>query len=41
MAEVELPLINALHERLKVNKTVLDADVIGTYVDRPELGTCA
>lgn len=40
-ADIELALINALRERLKIDKTVLDADVIGTYVERAELGNRA
>ncbi|HEY0219220.1 MAG TPA: recombinase family protein [Afipia sp.] len=36
--DVELTLINALRERLKVDKTELDADVVRIYVERAELG---
>jgi len=34
---IELALINALRDRLKMDKGVLDADVIDTYVGRAEL----
>jgi site-specific DNA recombinase len=36
-ADIERTLINALRARLKIDKAVLDADVIGTYVARAEL----
>jgi DNA invertase Pin-like site-specific DNA recombinase len=39
--DIELTLINALRERLKVDKAVLDADVIGTYVEWAKLGNRA
>ncbi len=36
--DIELILIDALRERLKIDKAVLDADVIKTYVERADLG---
>lgn len=36
-ADIERTLINALRARLKIDKVVFDADVIGTYVERAEL----
>lgn len=40
-ADIERTLINALRVRLKIDKAVLDADVIGTYVERAELSNRA
>lgn len=39
--DIEQAVINALRERLKIDTTVLDADVIGTYVARAELSNSA
>jgi DNA invertase Pin-like site-specific DNA recombinase len=39
--DIEGRLINALRERLKIDKIVLDADVIGDYVARAELSSRA
>jgi DNA invertase Pin-like site-specific DNA recombinase len=39
--DIEGRLINALRERLKIDKTVLDADIIGDYVARAELSSRA
>lgn len=39
--DIELVVVNALRERLKIDKAVLDADVIGTYVARAELSSGA
>ncbi len=36
--DIELTLIDALRERLKIDKAVLDADVIETHVERADLG---
>lgn len=36
---VELALINALRDRLKIDKGMLDADVIVTYVERADLSS--
>ncbi|HBF53562.1 MAG TPA: recombinase family protein, partial [Afipia sp.] len=38
---IEQTLINALRERLKIDKAILDADIIGTYVARAELSSRA
>lgn len=38
---VEQTTINALRERLKIDKTVLDADMIGTYLARADLSSRA
>lgn len=40
-ANIERTLIVALRQRLKIAETVLDADVIGTYVARVELSSRA
>lgn len=39
--DIERATINALRERLKIDKAVLDADVIGTYVARADLSSRA
>ncbi|MCR6736742.1 MAG: recombinase family protein [Afipia sp.] len=39
--DIEGTLINALRQRLKIDKSVLDADVIGDYVARAELSSRA
>jgi DNA invertase Pin-like site-specific DNA recombinase len=39
--DIEQTLINALRERLKIGKAVLNADVIGTHVVRAELSSRA
>ena len=36
---IEQPVMSALRERLKVDKAMLDADIIGTYVARAELSS--
>jgi site-specific DNA recombinase len=37
--KIELTLINTLRDRLKIDQAILDADIIGTYVDRAELSS--
>lgn len=36
--DIERTLINALRKRLRIDEAVLDADIIGTYVQRADLG---
>ncbi|MBR2118121.1 MAG: recombinase family protein [Afipia sp.] len=40
-ADIERTLINALRQRLKIDQAVLDADIIGTYVERADLSSRA
>ena len=39
--DVEMAVINALRERLTIDKAICDADVIGTYVTRADLSSRA
>jgi DNA invertase Pin-like site-specific DNA recombinase len=40
-ANIERALINALRQRLRIDEAVLDADIIGTYVERADLSNRA
>ena len=40
-ADIERALINALRQRLRIDEAVLDADIIGTYVERADLSNRA